>query len=198
MSEIDRARTQRDAVESVAGRKAVGTERSYDTLRRYLGAEIYAEWRRPAPVSAPHQAVTSGTTEPAGQPAAVRVRPIGGHGYEIAVRGHRVVVDQPVDAGGEDRGAQPLELFVAALAACVATYAGSYLRRHGIDGAGLSVSCDYDLAADRPARIGSIRVLVRLPEGVPAERRAPLLAMARYCTAHNTLRTPPQVDIELA
>jgi len=195
MSEIDKARTQRDAVESVAGRKAVGTERSYDTLRRYLGAEIYAERRRPAPVNAPQQAATA---EPERQPAAIRVRPIGGHGYEIAVRGHRVVVDQPVDAGGEDRGAQPLELFVAALAACVATYAGSYLRRHGIDGAGLSVSCDYDLAADRPARVGSIRVLVRLPEGVPAERRAPLLAMARYCTAHNTLRTPPQVDIELA
>ena len=98
MSEIDRARTQRQALDNVAGRKAVGTERSYDSLRRYLGAEIYAERRRQAPVSAPHQAVTSETTEPAGQSAAIRVRPIGGHGYEIAVRGAR---DGPVLHGAQ-------------------------------------------------------------------------------------------------
>ncbi len=127
----------------------------------------------------------------------ISVAPAGGRAYEITVRGHGVLVDQPAEAGGEDRGPQPIELFVAALAACVATYAGSFLRRDGIDAAGLRVECEYELA-ERPARVGVIRIRVVPPAGLPDDRRAPLLAMARHCSAHNTLRQAPAVDITLA
>ena len=43
------------------------------------------------------------------------VRYVSGEAYEVAVRGHRVLVDQPVDAGGEDDapGRQPSRLLGA-------------------------------------------------------------------------------------
>jgi putative redox protein len=75
---------------------------------------------------------------------------VSGESYEIAARGHRIVVDQPVSAGGEDAAPTPTELFVASLASCVAFYAGRYLTRHGYDRTGMTVSADFDLASDRP------------------------------------------------
>jgi putative redox protein len=41
----------------------------------------------------------------------------GGEQYDVDIRGHRLLADQPVDAGGADQAATPTELFVASLAA---------------------------------------------------------------------------------
>jgi hypothetical protein len=57
------------------------------------------------------------------EPAAgnqMSVRFVSGEAYEIAVRGHRIAVDQPVDGGG-DLGSTPTELFVASLPAALRT-----------------------------------------------------------------------------
>ena len=88
---------------------------------------------------------------------AMDVRFVTGEAYEVAVRGHRVLVDQPGDAGGDDRAPTPTELFVASLATCVAFYAGRYLTRHGFSRDGLGVSVGFDMAADKPARVGQIQ-----------------------------------------
>jgi putative redox protein len=120
-----------------------------------------------------------------------------GEAYEIAVGGHRLTVDQPTEAGGSDTAPTPTELFVASLASCVAFYAGRYLARHGYDRTGLSVSAGYEFASDRPARVGAIRISVKVPTDLPEERRPALAAVASHCTVHNTLQDPPAVDIEL-
>ena len=132
---------------------------------------------------------TSTTTRPV-----IIVTPSQGASLDIAIRGHRLVADQPGRSSGDERGPQPLEIFVSGLAACVATDAASYLRRHGIGTAGLEVSCSYDVG-DHPTRVTSIRVAIAAPPHLPEERRAALLAMARHCTAHNTLLLPPHVEI---
>jgi putative redox protein len=120
---------------------------------------------------------------------------IDGEAYEIRVRGHRMIVDQPVNAGGTDKAPTPTELFAASLAACVAYYAGRYLVRHGLDRDGLQVRADFDLATDRHARVAAIRVAVRVPDGFPAERLPALAAVANHCTIHNTLNHPPEVTV---
>ena len=61
----------------------------------------------------------------------VDVTAVSGESYEAVVRGHRIVVDQPADAGGDDSAPTPVELFVASLATCVAYYAGRYLTQPG-------------------------------------------------------------------
>ncbi len=120
-----------------------------------------------------------------------------GEAYEIAVRGHRIVVDQPPDAGGADTAPTPTELFVASLASCVAYYAGRYLTRHGYDRTGLTVSAAYELATDRPARVRSVAIAVKVPTELPESRRPALEAVVRHCTVHNTLHSPPAVRIDL-
>lgn len=125
------------------------------------------------------------------------VRFVDGESYEIAVRDHRLLVDQPAQLGGADRAATPTELFVASLASCVAFYAGRYLTRHGYSRSGLAVSADFDLATDRPARVAAVRVSVRVPADLPRGRWAGLQAVASHCTVHNSLVSPPRVTVEL-
>ena len=122
---------------------------------------------------------------------------VGGEAYEIAVRGHRIFVDQPAATGGNDAAPTPTELLVASLASCVAFYAGRYLTRHGYDRTGMTVTADFDMAADRPARVGAIRIVIKAPTDLPDDRLPAFLAVAKGCTVHNTLHHAPEVDIEL-
>ena len=142
-------------------------------------------------------AATPAKAEPATPSGTVQVRHVAGESYEIGVRDHRVLVDQPAALGGADTAPTPTELFVASLASCVAFYAGRYLTRHGYSRDGLAVEARFDLATDRPARVATIRLVVRVPDDLPAERRPALLAVAGHCTVHNSLEQPTSVHIDL-
>ena len=124
------------------------------------------------------------------------VRYLDGDRFDIAIRGHRLTVDQPTSAGGEDTAPTPTELFVAGLASCVGFYARRYLARHELPTDGLAVHTSYEIGG-RPARVTHVRLDVELPDGVPPERRDALLAVASHCTVHNSLEEPPDVGITL-
>lgn len=123
---------------------------------------------------------------------------VAGESYEVRVRDHRVVVDQPAVVGGQDLAPTPTELFVASLASCVAFYAGRYLTRHGLSRDGLGVTVEYEMAPDRPARVAAVRLTVRPPADLPEHRRSALSAVVSHCTVHNTLIHPPPVTIDVA
>lgn len=120
-----------------------------------------------------------------------------GDRYAIRTRGHTVLVDQPVGDGGGDAAPTPTELWVMGLAGCVAFYAGRFLDRHGIDRRGLAVTCDFEMATDRPARVASIDLRVALPDGFPEDKRDRLLAVVDHCTVHNSMTLPPTLAIAL-
>lgn len=124
------------------------------------------------------------------------VRPLDGDRYAIDVRGHTLIVDQPVDAGGTDTAPTPTELFVAGLASCVAYYGGRFLVRHNIPSAGFGVSADFTIGG-RPAQVTDITIVITPPDALPEERRAAFLAVASHCTVHNTLENKPDVSITL-
>lgn len=128
--------------------------------------------------------------------AKIVVRYVEGDVLTATVRGHEVMVDQPLEDGGEDLAPNPTELFVAGLATCVGFYAERYLRRHDLDPAGLVVACDYAYGEDRPARVSEIRIGVSAP-GLPGDRREPFTRVIEHCTVHNSLARPPTVRMEL-
>jgi putative redox protein len=143
------------------------------------------------------QAQVAALAATAGDGQGLEARFVAGEAYEVRVRGHRLVVDQPAEAGGQDSAPTPTELFVASLASCVAFYAGRFLTRHGYSREGLALSARYEMASDRPARVSNIRLLLRVPAGLPPERWAALRAVASHCTVHNSLASPPPVTIDL-
>jgi uncharacterized OsmC-like protein len=124
----------------------------------------------------------------------LEVRHEDGDRFLIRIRGHDLVVDQP-ETG--DVGPTPTELFVAGLASCVAFYAGRFCERHGIDPSGLGVECTWAFSEDRPARVGSIGLRLRLPLGFPSTKLERLRAVVEHCTVHNSIVRAPRVEIEL-
>lgn len=119
-----------------------------------------------------------------------------GDQFTIAIRDHELTVDQPEDAGGEDVGPTPTELFVAGLVSCVAFYARRYLRRHHLEAEGLTVTATWELAL-KPARVGKIDIQIEAPDGLPEERRDALLAVSSHCTVHNSISQAPEIAVHL-
>lgn len=121
----------------------------------------------------------------------------GGMRFESVVRGHTVVVDQPLSSGGEDTGPTPPELLAIALGTCVGVYAIFFCQKYGISTEGLTVHTDYEKAAN-PTRIGTMAVTLDVPAGVAPEHREALLRTVEHCLVHNTLTHSPEVHITLA
>ncbi len=59
------------------------------------------------------------------------------------------------------------------------------------------MSAGFDMASDRPARVSGIRLTVRAPADLPADRHPALYAVVSHCTVHNSLAFPPPVAIDL-
>ena len=123
------------------------------------------------------------------------VRYVEGDRFAVGIRGHEVVVDQPVADGGSDAGPTPTELFVGGLVSCVAFYAGRFLERRGIERDGLSVACDWEMAVERPNRVGRIEIRLGLPSGFSQNHHARLMAVVEHCTVHNSMVQTPEVYI---
>lgn len=119
-------------------------------------------------------------------------------GVQLAaeVRGHRLIIDQPKEEGGEDQGITPVEMFVASLGACIGYFAVRFCQRHNLPTAGLAVTMRWAYA-EQPHRVGSLTVEVSLPVYFPSEMTARLQKVVEGCTIHHSLTHPPRIAIAL-
>ena len=126
----------------------------------------------------------------------VRVSHLDRTRFSIQSRSHTILCDQPAENGGEDLGMTPPELLLASLGSCAGFYAVQYLQTRNISGAGVEVSVTAE-KLKQPARLGSFRVEVHCSAALTEEQNEGLMRSVRHCLIHNTLLSPPQVDIVL-
>ncbi len=113
----------------------------------------------------------------------------GGYHCTVEAGAFTIEVDEPESAGGTDRGPQPTDLFLAAIASCFTLAIGHAARKRSIDLDGLSVRATgrYD-----GLRFGAVHVEARV--GVPeAELEGLVQAAERVCYVTNTLRSGVQL-----
>ncbi len=118
----------------------------------------------------------------------------------VDVRGHRLLVDQPADEGGEDQGMTPVELLVASLGSCIGHFAARFCQRHHLPADGLRVTMAWDYA-EKPHRVGSLTAQVHLPPSVadqlePAMRER-MQKVLEGCTVHNSIAITPRIDVQI-
>jgi len=94
-----------------------------------------------------------------------------GFAQEIEAGRHRLVADEPVEAGGTDAGASPYDLLLAALGACTSMTVSMYARRK-----------QWPLERE-----------ISLTGPLSAEQRERLLEIANRCPVHRTLVS--EIDI---
>jgi uncharacterized OsmC-like protein len=120
----------------------------------------------------------------------------GGKRFAAQVRSHRIIVDQPIHAGGDDAGPMPLELLGTALGTCIALYAQQFLHARGLPYAGMRVEVEQHKASN-PSRVGVFAARVILPEAVPPAYREMMERVVRSCPAHGTLTHGAQVLVTI-
>ena len=120
----------------------------------------------------------------------------GGVRFAAQIRSHRLVVDQPERAGGEDTGPMPLELLGASLGTCIAYYVHQFLQARSLSTDGLRVEVEQHKAAN-PSRIGLFVVRVVPPAGLAPGYVELLERVARSCPAHGTLAHAAQVLVTI-
>jgi uncharacterized OsmC-like protein len=109
---------------------------------------------------------------------------------------HTLVADEPVAAGGSDRGPSPYELLAAALGSCTSMTLRLYARHKGwpLERVVVTVRHERIHAADcadcetKEGRVDQLRREIRLDGALDAAQRARLLEIADRCPLHRTLR----------
>ncbi len=112
--------------------------------------------------------------------------------------GHTLTLDGSQAAGGQDRGARPIELVLLGLAGCTGMDVISILRKMRQDVTAYRVSAEGERAAEHPKVYTQITV-EHAVTGHDLElalvRRAVELSTTRYCPVERMLR--PSVDIRV-
>jgi len=116
------------------------------------------------------------------------------HDVEIEGGAHRLVVDEPVAAGGTDAGPAPTRLVAAGLASCIAITIEMYAKRKEWDVGAVEVEVDVTYEDFTPS---SFAATVRLPSGLSDEQRERLLAIARKCPVHKVIASDTPVSDRL-
>jgi len=105
--------------------------------------------------------------------------------HTVQTRDHQVIVDEPVETGGEDTGPDPRELLAVSLASCTAITMEMYAARKGWDIGHVEVDVEYS-----PAERGcptKFELVMRLPDNVPQEQVDRLKVIAAKCPVHRAL-----------
>ena len=107
---------------------------------------------------------------------------------EVEASGHKVIVDEPLDFGGTDKGMSPVELLLSALGACQSIVARTYAKKFDIDLQNFWVELEGDIDLDgflgksdvRPG-LSAVRYTFHIETNAPKEK---VEAYKEYIEAH--------------
>jgi putative redox protein len=117
-----------------------------------------------------------------------------GFAHDVEIEGgHTLVVDEPLDGGGNGEGPSPTRVVAAALAACTAITCEMYAARKGWELG--KVEVDVEATLDDKAAFVDATVTLRIPEKLDSEQRAKLLRIAGKCPVHRALAGETPVSI---
>jgi putative redox protein len=105
--------------------------------------------------------------------------------HSVTIRQHQLVVDEPLESGGDDEGPSPQELLAASLASCTAITIEMYAKRKGWEIGTVEVAVEYTPAGQGAPTKFSLDL--RLPAGCTDEQRERLQVIAAKCPVHRTL-----------
>lgn len=126
---------------------------------------------------------------------------------ESDIRGHRIIIDQPTNAGGNDTGPTPLELLFASLAGCIGSIGRIVAMQKRIKLRGLRIKVEGSLDTDgllgKPidGRVGfeSITVSVDVDADMSAEEKEAFIhEVDRRCPVSENLINATPVNVKLA
>jgi putative redox protein len=125
---------------------------------------------------------------------------------QIVAGSHRLIADEPLAAGGTDRGPGPYELLLAALGACTSMTISMYARRKAWPLENVSVElrheqtylADCEDCEKGESLLSRLHRVIELTGPLSAEQRSRLLEIANKCPVHRTLTSKIEIETRLA
>lgn len=117
-----------------------------------------------------------------------------GFTHEVEIEGgHRLVIDEPKEAGGADQGPSPTRTLAAALAACTAITTEMYAERKGWELGEVEVGVEMEYGPSAVPQ--SFAVTLKLPRALSQEQIERLRVIATKCPVHRALGAEREVTI---
>lgn len=116
--------------------------------------------------------------------------------FEAETRGHKIICDQPLDAGGADEGMTPPEFLLASLATCAGYYAVYYLNSRQLPSAGLKVKVTAEKVSG-PARLDHFVLSIDTPSELSEKDAEGVRRAAEKCLVKNTMLMPPSISLSV-
>lgn len=116
---------------------------------------------------------------------------------QVEGQGWDLKIDAPPEFGGKSLGPTATEMLAISLGACKLVTGLIWARLKGIKVDGLTVAVEADYA-DAPRRIGRIRVAVRGVGDRLGDKKDRFVAVMNACPVANTLKHPPQIELEVS
>ena len=115
--------------------------------------------------------------------------------HEVSIGNTTLILDEPKDVGGDDRGPNPYETMLAALGACTSMTMIMYARRKGWDLQDVEIDLahehmyaeDCETCETKTGRLDKITRDIRIKGNLSEDQRNKLLEIAEKCPVHRTL-----------
>lgn len=123
----------------------------------------------------------------------------------IKIGEHMLYADEPLDAGGSDKGPSPYDLILASLGACTSMTLRMYATRKNIPLEGIRVILsqqkvyneDLSNCVDKDERLDLIQRVIYLKGDLSSEQKEDLFRIANKCPVHKTLSQPSLIQTSL-
>ena len=125
---------------------------------------------------------------------------------EIVAGKHRLLTDEPVNAGGSDAGPDPYDYLLTALGVCTSMTIGLYARRKNLPLQTIKVSLrqsriyakDCEECETKEGMLDRIDVEIELTGPLSTEQHDKLMEIAAKCPVHRTLTSEINIRLRAA
>ncbi len=115
--------------------------------------------------------------------------------HEAKINDHTVIFDEPKDLGGDNKGASPYNILLAALGACTSITMLMYARKHGWELNDVEIELQHErihaedckTCETRTGKLDKIIKNIKIKGNLNEEQKNRLLEIAGKCPVHRTL-----------
>ncbi|MPL93193.1 Protein YhfA [bioreactor metagenome] len=125
---------------------------------------------------------------------------IGKMAFEAEVSGHKLIMDAPDAAGGEDQGPRPKELMMAALLGCTGMDVVSILDKMRVEYDSLDIRIESELTEENPKHYSAMHIIYSFRgKDLPMDKleKAVMLSQDKYCGVSVVYRKAMPVTHEI-
>jgi len=120
--------------------------------------------------------------------------------FDAVVSGHHVVMDALPVVGGNDEGARPKELMLAALAGCTGMDVVSILKKMRVEPEYFNIRVEAEMTEEHPKHYTAMHIIYEFKgEGLELEKlqKAVKLSQDQYCGVSTVYRKAMEITYEI-